>query len=83
MEFMNFIMEEALILVPVLMILGKMIKQAKLFPTRFIPLTLLGISLILTSTMLGFNFNSIIQAILIAGAAVFGHQLFKQMREQP
>ncbi|SEP86044.1 phage holin family protein [Piscibacillus halophilus] len=80
MDVMNYIMEEALILVPVLMILGKMIKQSRLLPNRYIPLLLLFISLILTNILLGLSFDAFIQSILVAGAAVFGHQLFKQMR---
>ncbi|MGP4072107.1 phage holin family protein [Piscibacillus sp. B03] len=80
MDLFNFIMDEALILVPVLMVLGKIIKQSQVIPSRFIPLSLLVISIILTSIMLGFSFEAFIQSILIAGAAVFGHQLFKQSR---
>lgn len=80
MDLFNFIMDEALILVPVLMVLGKIIKQSQVIPSRFIPLSLLVISIILTNIMLGFSFEAFIQSILIAGAAVFGHQLFKQSR---
>ncbi|TFB15083.1 holin [Filobacillus milosensis] len=80
MDILNFIMEDALILVPVLMILGKIIKTAKLFPSRYIPLSLLLMSMVLTSIVLGVTFDAFIQSILVAGAAVFGHQLFKQMR---
>ncbi|MFD2639931.1 phage holin family protein [Piscibacillus salipiscarius] len=78
MDLLSFIMDEALILVPVLMVLGKIIKQTQLIPNRFIPLSLLLISIILTSVMLGLSFEAFIQSILIAGTAVFGHQLFKQ-----
>lgn len=80
MDLLSFIMDEALILVPVLMVLGKIIKQTQLIPNRFIPLSLLLISIILTSVMLGLSFEAFIQSILIAGTAVFGHQLFKQRR---
>ncbi|GEL77115.1 phage holin family protein [Tenuibacillus multivorans] len=78
MDLMDFIIEEALILIPVLMILGRIIKTSSIIPNRFIPLSLLVISIILSGIMLGFSFDTFIQSILVAGASVFGHQLYKQ-----
>ncbi len=75
-------MEEAYILIPVLIIIGRILKISTNLPTRFIPITLLGLSFLLTGVMLGLSFESTIQSILIAGAAVFSHQLFKQMRNR-
>ncbi|MFB9972484.1 MULTISPECIES: phage holin family protein [Allobacillus] len=79
---LDFIMEEAYILIPVLIIIGRILKISTNLPTRFIPITLLGLSFLLTGVMLGLSFESTIQSILIAGAAVFSHQLFKQMRNR-
>ena len=75
-------MEEAYILIPVLIIIGRILKISTNLPTRFIPITLLGLSFLLTGVMLGLSFESTIQSILIAGAAVFSPQLFKQMRNR-
>lgn len=66
-------MEEAYILIPVLIIIGRILKISTNLPTRFIPITLLGLSFLLTGVMLGLSFESTIQSILIAGAAVFSH----------
>ncbi|MBU6081529.1 holin [Allobacillus sp. SKP2-8] len=82
MAMLDFIMEEAYILIPVLIIIGRILKISTNLPTRFIPITLLGLSFLLTGVMLGLSFESTIQSILIAGAAVFSHQLFKQMRNR-
>ncbi len=79
MAILDFIMEEAYILIPVLMIIGRILKISTNLPTRFIPITLLGLSFLLTGVMLGLTFDSAIQSVLIAGAAVFGHQLYKQL----
>ncbi|MET3683335.1 hypothetical protein ABID56_001430 [Alkalibacillus flavidus] len=81
MDLLNFVMDQALILIPVLWILGKMIKQMALVPNRFIPVTLLAISVVFTTVMMGLSVESIIQAILVTGAAVFGHQIVKQFRQ--
>ncbi|NIK13253.1 phage holin family protein [Alkalibacillus almallahensis] len=78
MEILDYVMDEAFVLIPVLWILGKMIKQMQLMPNRFIPITLLGISTIFTTVMMGLSVETFIQAILVTGAAVFGHQLWKQ-----
>lgn len=80
MDFLTYVKEEALVLVPVLMILGKMIKVSKIIESRFIPLILLFISLIFTTFNFGFSYQSVIQGILVAGAAVFSHQLIKQAK---
>ncbi|MDV2582759.1 phage holin family protein [Alkalibacillus haloalkaliphilus] len=81
MELISYIMEDALILIPVLMILGKMIKVSSIMPNRFIPFALLSISIVFSTIMMGLSLETFIQAILVTGAAVFGHQLVKQMRE--
>ncbi|GAA0454535.1 phage holin family protein [Alkalibacillus silvisoli] len=81
MELLNYIMDDALILIPVLMILGKMIKTSSIMPNRFIPFALLAISIMFSTIMMGLSLQTLIQAILVTGAAVFGHQLVKQMRE--
>ncbi|MFC0091667.1 phage holin family protein [Allobacillus sp. GCM10007491] len=79
---LDFIMEEAYILIPVLIIIGRILKISTNLPSRFIPITLLGLSFLLTGVMLGLSFETFIQSVLIAGAAVFSHQLFKQMRNR-
>lgn len=78
MEFLEYIVEEALILIPVLIIFGKLIKNTQHVEDRYIPPILLIIGVVLAVFLIGFTVQAIIQGVLVAGAAVFGHQLVKQ-----
>jgi len=82
MEFLNeYLIEEALIVVPVLLILGKIIKGTDFIKDKYIPLTLLFVGIIFAIALIGLNVDAVIQGILVAGAAVFGHELYKQSKE--
>lgn len=78
----EYIIEQALIVIPVLLILGKMIKETPNVKDWLIPYILLVIGAALTIALIGFNADAVIQGILVSGAAVFGHQLFKQGFQQ-
>ncbi|RNA70309.1 phage holin family protein [Alteribacter keqinensis] len=80
MDFLQFIVDEALILIPVLMIIGKIIKQTPRVPDWLIPYLLLGLGIVFTTYLIGFSMQAVIQGVLVTGAAVFGHQLIKQTR---
>lgn len=77
-NLMNYIVEQALILVPVLYILGLMLKQTKQIKDWTIPWILLVCGVCGSIALIGPNANAVIQGILTAGAAVFGDQLVKQ-----
>lgn len=82
MDFMSYIAENALIVVPVLIIIGKLLKDLNKID-KYIPLILLPIGIILAAlSMNGFNADSIIQGILVTGAAVYGNQLVKQLKKE-
>lgn len=82
-DFLNFIMEEALIVVPALWIIGAFIKYTEFITDKWIPLILLGISVILVPLVVGgFSAAAIVQAILVAGSAVLGHQIIKQAKKE-
>ncbi len=79
MDFLNYIVEEGLVMVPVLFILGEIIKRTELLDNNWIPLVLLLISIGFTPLLLGgYVATNIVQAILVAGATVFGNELIKQ-----
>lgn len=80
LDVMKYINDQALVLVPVLYILGMFFKVSK-FPNKYIPVTLLFIGIVLSMLVLGFTVQAFIQGILVAGAAVFTNQLFKQMNK--
>ncbi len=79
MNFLEYIIEEGLVMVPVLFILGEIIKRTELLDNNWIPLALLLISIGFTPFLLGgYVATNIVQAILVAGATVFGNELIKQ-----
>jgi len=81
-ELLNeYLLQEALIVIPVLLILGKIIKETNLIKDKYIPVTLLFVGIAFAVALIGFNVDAVIQGILVAGAAVFGHELYKQSKE--
>ena len=84
----DYIKPELLILIPVLNIIGEIIKQTKI-NDKFIPLILGIIGIILSCVFVigtaGFSalnlFAAITQGILCAGTAVYGNQIFKQLKK--
>ncbi len=83
MELLNeYIIEQALIVIPVLLILGKIIKETPNAKDWHIPYILLILGVAFTVALVGFNVDGIIQGVLVSGAAVFGHELYKQGKER-
>ncbi|MFL2116261.1 phage holin family protein [Marinilactibacillus psychrotolerans] len=79
MDILQFILEEGLVMVPVLFVLGEIIKQTTLLDNRFIPVVLLVVSILLTPWLLGgFVAMNIVQAILVTGAAVLTNEFTEQ-----
>lgn len=78
----EYIVQQALIVIPVLLILGKIIKETPQVKDWLIPYILLGLGIVASVALMGFNADAIIQGILVSGAAVFGHELFKQAKER-
>lgn len=79
MEFLfDYIIEQALIVVPVLLVLGQIIKGTPKIKDWVIPYVLLFAGVAFTIALMGLNASAIIQGVLVAGAAVFANQLYKQ-----
>ena len=79
MDIINYIIEEGLIMIPVLYIIGEIIKFTGVLNNKWIPLTLLVFSLLFTPLLLGgFTPDNIVQAVLVTGVTVLGDQLIKQ-----
>ena len=78
MDFMNYIAENALVLIPVIYIIGMFLKGLKGVSDKYIPVVLMFVSIAFSIAMLGLNVDSIIQGILISGATVLSNQLIKQ-----
>jgi len=78
MDIMSFITEKALILIPVLYIIGMMLKNTSKIQDWSIPWILLIVGIGSSIGLLGFNMESIIQGVLVTGTTVYTNQLFKQ-----
>ena len=81
MDFLNYIVDNALILIPVLYIIGTFLKRLEIINDKYIPLILMAFSIGLSIAILGLNVDSVIQGILIAGTAVLSNQLVKQSKK--
>ena len=82
MDILKYIVAEGLVMVPVLFVIGEIVKGTELLVNKWIPLVLLGTSLIMTPLVLGgYTANNLVQAILLAGAAVYSDQIIKQTRK--
>ena len=79
MDILNYVVEEGLIMIPVLYIIGEIITGTEFLSNKWIPLVLLVISIGFTPLLLGtYDAANIVQAVLVAGATVFSNELIKQ-----
>lgn len=79
MEILNYVINESLILIPGLLILGQMIKGVEKIPDKYIPLLLLVIGIPAAMALTGWSVDGAIQGVLVTGAAVYGNQVWKQL----
>ena len=82
MDFMSFIYEKGLAAVPALIVVGAVVKDIKCIPDRFIPLILLPLGIAAGLLSAGLTAEGVIQGVLLAGAAVYGNQTYRQLKEK-
>ena len=79
MDILNYVVQEGLVMIPVLFIIGEIIKSTELLSNKWIPLSLLIVSIGFTPLLLGaYTADNMVQAVLVAGVTVFGNELIKQ-----
>ena len=78
MDFMSYIVENVLYLIPALIFIGWCIKQIPQVPNWVIPFALIFLGVAAAGFILGWTVDSVVQGILCAGAAVLGNQAAKQ-----
>ncbi|MBO5944371.1 MAG: phage holin family protein [Clostridia bacterium] len=78
----EYIVENALVLIPVLNVIGMIIKNTEKIPDKYIPLILLGFGILGTVAILGLSPHSVVQGVLVTGAAVYGNQVVKQLKKE-
>ena len=74
----DYILDNALILIPVIYVIGAILKGTELVKDKYIPVILLPIGIALGMILVGFNVNGFIQGVLVTGVAVYTNQLVKQ-----
>lgn len=88
MTILDYIRPELLLIIPVLWVLGKILKEASFLRDKWIPLILGGAGILLAVCWVAGSaepfsvtglFTAVTQGVLCAGAAVYGHQLVKQV----
>ena len=82
MEILNYIAENALILIPVLIIIGQIIKNIEKIPDKWIPVILLPLGIVGAMALGGWTVESAIHGILVTGTAVYGNQIYKQFNKE-
>lgn len=83
MEILDYILQERLILIPVLYVLAEIIKMTELIKNKYIPLIILILGILLSLMLGGFTLaDNIIQGILVAGATVLTNQMIKQSQKE-
>lgn len=80
-NLMSYVMDNALILIPVLYVLGAILKGTEKVEDKYIPVILLPVGIVLAMLIVGFNVNGFIQGILVTGATVYANQLVKQVNK--
>ena len=74
----DYIMDNALILIPAIYVIGAILKGTELVKDKYIPVILLPIGIVLGMLIVGFTVNGFIQGVLVTGVAVYANQLVKQ-----
>jgi len=82
MDIMSYITQQALVLVPILYIIGMVLKSTPKVSDWLIPYILGGLGIIGAFLLLGVNIQSVIQGILAAGASVYVNQAIKQAQKR-
>lgn len=74
----DYILDNALILIPAIYVIGAILKGTELIKDKYIPVILLPIGIVLGMLIVGFTVNGFIQGVLVTGVAVYANQLVKQ-----
>ncbi|QEK11708.1 holin [Crassaminicella thermophila] len=83
MDIMNFVLEQNLIIIGVVYVLGVFLKNLKMIEDKFIPFILLVFAIVFSLLTADISTTEkvakgVMQGILITGAAVLGNQMWKQ-----
>ena len=78
MDLAQYIAQNALILIPVLYVLGMLIKNTEKIDDKYIPIILLIAGIAGAIGIMGVNTDAVVQGVLVTGTTVYTNQLIKQ-----
>jgi Phage holin family Hol44, in holin superfamily V len=78
----SYIVEQALILIPALWVLGYFLKQSPKVADWVIVWILAFAGVVGSLAIVGFDAQGVIQGVLVAGAAVLGNQMIRQVQKK-
>jgi len=81
-DIIQYIVSEALVLMPVLFIVGLLLKNTPKVADWTIPWALLGLGIASGIMIVGDVLQGAIQGVLVTGATVLTHQLVKQTKDK-
>lgn len=82
MNLMEFVIAEFIILVPVLYVLGVILKISTVVKDKYIPILLTCLGILLSMLANGPSAESLVQGILVSGVAALGNQTVKQLKKE-
>lgn len=80
-NIMSYITSEALVLIPVICVLGLIIKQTGFIKDKFIPAILLVFGIGLGIFVVSFDIQGVINGILVTGVAVYVDKFIYKQRD--
>lgn len=82
MDLLVYITESALVVIPVLLIIGVMFKDSKRIKDKYIPILLLVVGVLSTIGLRqNMGADTIVQGVLVTAASVYLNQIVKQLRK--
>ncbi|MEI6580340.1 MAG: phage holin family protein [Eubacteriales bacterium] len=82
MNILDFVLKQGLILIPMLYIVGMILKGIEIIPDKYIPVILLPVGIAGSFGLFGLSVSSAVQGVFVTGAAVYGNQIVKQLLNQ-
>jgi hypothetical protein len=80
-DIWGYLVKDSYILIPVLYIIGMVVKKTPCIPDWLIPWILLVLGMAGGFFLKGMTFQGILQGVLVAGVTVLTNQLYKQTTE--
>ena len=77
----QYLVNDCLVLIPVIYIIGMILKGLSVIPDKYIPVILLFVAWVCTVFIIGFNVRAFIQAVLVTGVSVYFNQVIKQINK--